>query len=137
MPCAKESDDERDDDDLDVEASGKRKAAARHSADAKKRKLTPDDRNEHDTMIATVFELGNEISLPKITDRQTFMKTELCYTSSATLLNHEVAYCRGQTQEPLAIPTLLSVVSDVSREVMVFKKKDKGENKLHTIAQQI
>ena len=43
MPCAKESDDERDDDDLDVEASGKRKAAARHSADAKKRKLTPDD----------------------------------------------------------------------------------------------
>jgi len=41
------------------------------------------------------------------------------FSDESALLKHEVAYCLGQLQDPLAIPTLVSVVSDVSREAIV------------------
>jgi len=41
------------------------------------------------------------------------------FSDESALLKHEVAYCLGQLQDPLAIPSLVSVVSDVSREAIV------------------
>jgi deoxyhypusine monooxygenase len=41
------------------------------------------------------------------------------FSDESVLLKHEVAYCLGQLQDPLAIPTLVSVLSDVSREAIV------------------
>jgi len=41
------------------------------------------------------------------------------FSDESALLKHEVAYCLGQLQDPLAIPVLVSVVSDASREAIV------------------
>jgi len=41
------------------------------------------------------------------------------FEDSSALLKHEVAYCLGQLQDPLAIPILSSVLSDTSREAIV------------------
>jgi len=41
------------------------------------------------------------------------------FSDESALLKHEVAYCLGQLQDPLAIPALVSVVSDPSREAIV------------------
>jgi len=41
------------------------------------------------------------------------------FSDESALLKHEVAYCLGQLQDPLAIPVLVSVVSDPSREPIV------------------
>ena len=42
-----------------------------------------------------------------------------CFTDSSALLKHELAYCLGQMQDPLAIPVLTSVLKDVQQEPMV------------------
>jgi len=41
------------------------------------------------------------------------------FSDESALLKHEVAYCLGQLQDPLAIPVLISVVSDTTREPIV------------------
>eukprot|EP00092_Neocalanus_flemingeri_P001996 GFUD01002129.1.p1 GENE.GFUD01002129.1~~GFUD01002129.1.p1 ORF type:complete len:307 (+),score=92.36 GFUD01002129.1:416-1336(+) len=41
------------------------------------------------------------------------------FSDDSALLKHEVAYCLGQLQDPLAIPVLVSVVSDNTREAIV------------------
>lgn len=41
------------------------------------------------------------------------------FSDDSALLKHEVAYCLGQLQDPLAIPVLISVVSDPTREAIV------------------
>jgi len=41
------------------------------------------------------------------------------FEDESALLKHEVAYCLGQLQDPLAIPVLISVVSDNGREAIV------------------
>jgi len=41
------------------------------------------------------------------------------FSDDSALLKHEVAYCLGQLQDPLAIPVLISVVSDSTREAIV------------------
>ncbi|XP_034231635.1 deoxyhypusine hydroxylase-like [Thrips palmi] len=42
-----------------------------------------------------------------------------CFSDSSALLKHELAYCLGQMQDHAAIPTLISVLRDVSQEPMV------------------
>jgi len=41
------------------------------------------------------------------------------FEDKSALLKHEVAYCLGQLQDPAAIPVLVSVLQDCSREVIV------------------
>jgi len=41
------------------------------------------------------------------------------FSDSSALLKHEVAYCLGQIQSPLAVPVLIQVVSDTHREPIV------------------
>lgn len=43
----------------------------------------------------------------------------LCFKDSSALLKHELAYCLGQMQDPLAIPVLTTILKDVSQEPMV------------------
>ena len=40
------------------------------------------------------------------------------FSDESALLKHEVAYCLGQLQDPLAIPILTQVLSDPAREPM-------------------
>jgi len=41
------------------------------------------------------------------------------FNDKSALLKHEVAYCLGQLQDPLAIPILTAVLQDDSREPIV------------------
>ena len=41
------------------------------------------------------------------------------FSDESALLKHEVAYCLGQLQDPLAIPILTQVLSDPAREPIV------------------
>ncbi|XP_031849191.1 deoxyhypusine hydroxylase nero isoform X2 [Nomia melanderi] len=42
-----------------------------------------------------------------------------CFEDDSALLKHELAYCLGQMQDPLAIPILINVLKDVTQEPMV------------------
>ena len=41
------------------------------------------------------------------------------FSSNSALLRHELAYVLGQMQSPLAVPTLISILSDSREHVMV------------------
>lgn len=42
-----------------------------------------------------------------------------CFGDESALLKHELAYCLGQMQNPVAVPHLVKVLEDVSQEPMV------------------
>lgn len=42
-----------------------------------------------------------------------------CFADESALLKHELAYCLGQMQDPIAIPHLVKVLEDKSQEPMV------------------
>lgn len=42
-----------------------------------------------------------------------------CFGDESALLKHELAYCLGQMQDPLAIPYLVKVIEDKTQEPMV------------------
>jgi len=42
-----------------------------------------------------------------------------CFKDQSALLKHELAYCLGQMQDPIAINILVNVLEDVSQEPMV------------------
>lgn len=42
-----------------------------------------------------------------------------CFKDSSALLKHELAYCLGQMQDPLAIPILTTILKDIDQEPMV------------------
>lgn len=58
-------------------------------------------------------------TLKNIGGKQSIDWISKAFSDDSALLKHEVAYCLGQLQDPLAIPVLISVVSDVSREPIV------------------
>lgn len=41
------------------------------------------------------------------------------FSDSSALLKHEIAYCLGQLQDPAAVPVLIQVLKDTSREPIV------------------
>lgn len=42
-----------------------------------------------------------------------------CFKDQSALLKHELAYCLGQMQDPMAINILTNILEDVSQEPMV------------------
>jgi len=60
--------------------------------------------------LFTLKNIGGPQSIKWISD---------AFSDDSALLKHEVAYCLGQLQDPLAIPVLVSVVADITREAIV------------------
>lgn len=60
--------------------------------------------------LFTLKNLGGPIAIQAISK---------CFTDESALLKHELAYCLGQMQNPLAIPYLVQVIEDKSQEPMV------------------
>jgi len=44
---------------------------------------------------------------------------QACFKDQSALLKHELAYCLGQMQDPIAINILINVLEDISQEPMV------------------
>lgn len=42
-----------------------------------------------------------------------------CFSDQSSLLKHELAYCLGQTLDPVALPTLVRVLEDTTEDPMV------------------
>lgn len=60
--------------------------------------------------LFTLKNLGGETAIKEISR---------CFADESALLKHELAYCLGQMQNPLAIPYLVKVIEDKSQEPMV------------------
>ena len=60
--------------------------------------------------LFTLRNLGGPVSIECIKN---------CFSDSSALLKHELAYCLGQMQDPLAISTLKQVLEDSKQEPMV------------------
>lgn len=60
--------------------------------------------------LFTLKNIGGEIAIKEITR---------CFNDPSALLKHELAYCLGQMQDTLAIPTLVEVLKDENQEPMV------------------
>lgn len=43
----------------------------------------------------------------------------MCFSDQSSLLKHELAYCLGQIQDPIALPTLVRVLEDKAEDPMV------------------
>lgn len=60
--------------------------------------------------LFTLKNLGGEAAINEISR---------CFGDDSALLKHELAYCLGQMQNPVAIPHLVKVLEDVAQEPMV------------------
>jgi len=60
--------------------------------------------------LFTLRNIGGEFAIKCI---------EKCFDDSSALLKHECAYCLGQMQDPLAVPKLESILSEISEEPVV------------------
>lgn len=60
--------------------------------------------------LFTLKNLGGPVAIEAIST---------CFADDSALLKHELAYCLGQMQDPLAIPYLVRVIEDKSQEPMV------------------
>lgn len=67
--------------------------------------------------LFTLKNLGGAVAIQAISK---------CFADESALLKHELAYCLGQMQDPLAIPHLVKVIADESQEPMV--RHEAGQN---------
>tara|TARA_B100001250_G_scaffold403055_1_gene417051 strand:- start:1539 stop:2012 length:474 start_codon:yes stop_codon:yes gene_type:complete len=80
---------------------------------AQLRTILHSEENKMFLRMRAVFSLRNNRS-PEAVDA-------LCgaFDSKSALLRHEIAYVLGQMQDPLAVPTLIRILSDHDEHVMV------------------
>lgn len=58
-------------------------------------------------------------TLKNIGGKEAINSITQCFSDPSALLKHELAYCLGQMQDPLAIPVLVNVLEDRNQEPMV------------------
>lgn len=69
--------------------------------------------------LFTLKNLGGALAIQSISK---------CFADESALLKHELAYCLGQMQDPLAIPHLVKVIEDKTQEPMVRHEAGKHES---------
>lgn len=74
--------------------------------------------------LFTLKNLGGTLAIQSISK---------CFADESALLKHELAYCLGQMQDPLAIPHLVKVIEDKSQEPMVRHEAGMHESTAHFI----
>lgn len=72
--------------------------------------------------LFTLKNLGGAVAIQEISK---------CFVDESALLKHELAYCLGQMQDPLAIPALIKVIEDTTQEPMV--RHEAGKTRSFTI----
>ena len=87
--------------------------------------------NVHESQISAIGQVLNEknrplkerfralFTLKNIGGPQAIEEIHKCFKDESALLKHELAYCLGQMQDPLAIPILTEILEDVAQEPMV------------------
>lgn len=76
--------------------------------------------------LFTLKNLGGTVAIEEISK---------CFADESALLKHELAYCLGQMQDPLAIPCLVKVIEDTTQEPMVRHEAGKQCNRMIVIVE--